>query len=67
MNEENYLQISQVGIEFPTDGEPFLSATNVQLKLPQIVSQLIGIQVGVNLRYSILLLVFMRQPRVPLF
>ena len=33
MSEENYLQISQVGIEFPTDGEPFRALENVQLKI----------------------------------
>ena len=33
MIEDNYLQISQVGIEFPTDGEPFRALQDVQLKI----------------------------------
>lgn len=33
MSEDNYLQISQVGIEFPTDGEPFRALQNIQLKI----------------------------------
>ena len=33
MIEDNYLQISQVGIEFPTEGEPFRALQDVQLKI----------------------------------
>ena len=29
----NYLEISQVGIEFPTDGEPFRALQNVNLTI----------------------------------
>ena len=30
---KNYLEISQVGIEFPTDGEPFRALQNVNLSI----------------------------------
>ena len=33
MIEDNYLQISQVGIEFPTETEPFRALQDVQLKI----------------------------------
>lgn len=33
MSDENYLHISQIGMEFPTDEEPFRALQNVQLKI----------------------------------
>ena len=33
MIEDSYLQISKVGIEFPTDGEPFRALQDIQLKI----------------------------------
>ena len=31
--QNNYLEISQVGIEFPTEGEPFRALQNVNLSI----------------------------------
>ena len=32
---KNYLEISQVGIEFPTEAEPFRALQNVNLSIQQ--------------------------------